>query len=178
VVADVSVRPARAGDLAAVADVQVRTWQAAYTALLPPHALDQLTTAQAEREWAQALSNPPTPRHHLLVAVEDDRVVGLIATGPAQDEDLDPRPVAEVLVVAVVPESTGRGHGSRLLAAAIDQLRTEGSETAVTWLFEADGAMQAFLESAGWALDGSARDLDMNGVLVHQLRMHTDLGQA
>ena len=40
----------------------------------------------------------------------------------------------------------------------------------------ADAVSQAFFESAGWAVDGAARDLDM-GARVGQCRMHTDLRQ-
>jgi hypothetical protein len=53
-------------------------------------------------------------------------------------------------------------------------MRDGGAAAATTWIFDADGGMEAFYESAGWALDGASRDLDM-GQLVHQVRLHTAL---
>ncbi len=174
--ADVSVRPARPADAAAIADVQVRTWRSAYDGILPRAALDALTLADARQRWETAVSEPPSPRHHVVVAMEADRVVGLAAFGPAEDPEPDPRTTAEIYTLLVDPVANRRGHGSRLLAAAVDGLRGGGFRTAVVWLFEADGGCHAFYESAGWALDGASRDLDM-GQLVHQLRLHTDLSE-
>ncbi len=34
-----------------------------------------------------------------------------------------------------------------------------------------------FLTSAGWAPDGAARALDVDDMLVPQLRLHADLGE-
>lgn len=173
--ADVFVRPATPADAAAVAEVQLRVWREAYGALLPAAALLALDAGQVEARWRDAVADPPSPRHHLLVAVDDGFCVGLAAFGPAEDEGLDPATAAELLVLGVLPERNGRGHGSRLLAAAVDTMRVDGFARAVTWLFEADGALTAFLEAAGWAFDGASRDLDIGGELVHQVRLHTAL---
>ena len=42
-------------------------------------------------------------------------------------------------------------------------------------VYEADPAMLSFLTSAGWELDGVSRALDMDDLLVPQVRLHTDL---
>lgn len=173
--ADVSVRPARAGDAAAVADLQVRTWQEAYADALPPAALAALHESDAEARWRDAITAPPSPRHHVLVAVDAGRLAGFVACGPAGDPDLDPDRDAEVVALVVATDHQRRGHGSRMLAAAVDVLRADGTSTAVVWLFDADAATQAFYESAGWGRDGAARELDM-GEPVRQVRLHTALG--
>lgn len=172
--ADVSVRRARPADAAAIAEVQVTAWREACAPLLPPGVLEQLDDARAERRWRDAAAAPPTGRHRLLVAVGDGRLVGFAAAGPGEDDDLDPATTAEILTLLVDPGSTGRGHGSRLLAATVEQLREAGFTTAVTWLFTADRAARAFFGSAGWAPDGATRTLDM-GEPVPQLRLHVDI---
>jgi GNAT superfamily N-acetyltransferase len=180
--ADVGVRPARRADAAAVADIQVRAWRQAYRDLLPPEALAEVT-APAAREmwrerWTDAVTSPPSPRHRLLVAVASDLVVGFAAHAPAEDDpDHDPAVTAELLTLLVEPMHARAGHGSRLLAATVDLLREDGFTTLITWVFERDEVVRAFLGSAGWAPDGSARDLDM-GEPVRQIRLHTDITAA
>ncbi len=83
--------------------------------------------------------------------------------------------VASVTDLLVEPRFGRRGHGSRLLAACTDLWREDGFHTALAWAFEADAAMRAFLTSAGWEPDGVTRALDMDDLLVPQLRLHTDL---
>ncbi|GAA3949638.1 hypothetical protein GCM10023085_35220 [Actinomadura viridis] len=180
--ADVGVRPARRADTAAVADIQVRAWRQAYRDLLPAGVLDELTGPDAREvwreRWTEAVTAPPGPRHRLLVAVSSDLVVGFAAHAPAEDEpDHDPAVTAELLALLVDPLHTGAGHGSRLLAATVDLLREDGFRTLITWAFERDEVLRGFLGSAGWAPDGTARDLDM-GEPVRQIRLHTDITAA
>lgn len=171
-----SVRPAGAADVAAMAEVQVQTWQTAYGRLLPPSALAAMDLATVEAGWRQAVERAAAERAQALVAVEDGRIVGLTGIGPATDDDLDPATAGEVGPLLVLPARQGAGHGSRLLAAATDLLRLAGLTRGVAWVFTGDTRTQAFLESAGWSADGATRRLDAGGAPVEELRFHTDLG--
>jgi GNAT superfamily N-acetyltransferase len=75
----------------------------------------------------------------------------------------------------VEPRWGRRGHGSRLLAATVDQWRDDGFRGAVAWAYEQDPAMRKFLDSAGWEPDGAGRALDVDDMLVPQLRFHVSL---
>jgi GNAT superfamily N-acetyltransferase len=165
--ADVSVRPATPADAGAVARVQLATWQAAYGGLLPPEALaldpDDLAAA-----WEQAVAAPPSPRHRLLVAVDGGEVAGLAASEPAEQG-------VELTALLVEPRWGRRGHGSRLLAASVDHWRTDGAAVAVTWVFEADDVVAAFLASAGWGPETVGRALESGTSVVRQRRWHTAL---
>jgi GNAT superfamily N-acetyltransferase len=83
--------------------------------------------------------------------------------------------VAAVTDLLVEPRWGRRGHGSRLLAACTDLWRSNGFTSAVAWAFADDEAMRAFLEGAGWAPDGTSRALDVDDLLVPQVRLHTGL---
>ncbi|HEV7934734.1 MAG TPA: GNAT family N-acetyltransferase [Actinomadura sp.] len=176
--ADVGVRPASREDAGAVARVQVRAWLAGYQEIVPTEALAEMTSPRAlrtwESRWADAVTAPPSPRHRVLVATETGTVRGFAAYGPAEDPDQDPATAAELVTLLVDPDHGRAGHGSRLLAAAVDLLREDGFTTLVTWVFEAHEAMRAFLVSAGWAPDGTRRIHDM-GVPVTMMRLHTDI---
>ncbi len=173
--ADVGVRPATDRDVDDIARVQLVTWRAAYAGLLPAHVLADLTQAGVATAWATAVTEPPTGRHRVLVAVEGPVVVGFAASEPSADDDLDPQLTGAVTTLLVEPRWGRRGHGSRLLAAATDLLRADGSMTAVTWLPAADRASRTFFSSAGWAPDGAGRTLEAGGRLLDEVRLHSSL---
>ncbi|MEO3743023.1 GNAT family N-acetyltransferase [Plantactinospora sp. B5E13] len=180
------VRPARPEDVAEIARIQLATWRVAYRRMLPKHVLDNLDEAWLARNWSAAVEAPPSERHRVLVAVEQAEqsyLVGFAASGPPDEQALAPNEPAEALgpnVVAVTdllvePRWGRRGHGSRLLAAAVDLWRSDGFDTAVAWTFDGDAATRKFLGGAGWEPDGAARALDVDDMLVPQLRLHVSL---
>jgi GNAT superfamily N-acetyltransferase len=177
--ADVSVRPAHAADAEAVARVQLVTWRTAYRDVLPAAVLDDWDEHAATESWRAAVVSPPTPAHGVLVALERDEVVGFAAYGPAElsaGEAPDPGgPTTEIATLLVEPRWGRRGHGSRLLSASVDLWREDGFDTAVAWAYERDAATRAFLTSAGWEPDGATRALDVDDMLVPQLRLHVSL---
>lgn len=174
--ADVSVRVAWADDAPAIAALQVRTWRQAYADLLPADALpDEAAVAEA---WRGSLARPADARQRALVALERNRVVGLAVTGPAGDPDCDPVADAELAELVVDPDEQRRGHGSRLLQAAVDTMRADRFVRAVLWSIASDDALRGFLAGAGWAPDSAHRELDLDGsgqVRIKQVRLHTEL---
>ncbi|WP_432957438.1 N-acetyltransferase family protein [Micromonospora haikouensis] len=177
------VRPARPEDAGEIARIQLATWRVAYRRILPRHVLDNLDEEYLARRWSAAVQEPPSGAHRVLVAVEQAEqsyLVGFAASGPADAESLAPNEPAEALgsgVVAVTdllvePRWGRRGHGSRLLAASVDLWRSDGFDRAVAWAFDADTATRKFLTGAGWEPDGAARALDVDDMLVNQLRLH------
>jgi len=173
--ADVSVRPARPEDAAELGRIQVLTWRTAYASILPAAVLESLAEDAAAAAWRDAIVAPPTPRHRVLVAQEQEWSVGFAAVGPADDlEPGDPEPetTASVGPILVEPRWGRRGHGSRLLAAVVDHARADGMTRAVAWIPEDDAASREFLISAGWAPDGLARALDTGAGELREIRLH------
>ena len=156
--------------------------------------------------WLEAITKPPTSRHRVHVAVTQPdslpgieprnlpgsaggvaraggvaaataELAGFAAAGPATDADLWPGTDAELYELHVLPELTGQGHGGRLLHAVADTLAEDGFRTAYTWALSGDDSRLEFLQSAGWAPDGSRSNLDM-GVKVRVVRLHTLLARG
>jgi GNAT superfamily N-acetyltransferase len=180
------VRPARAAEADEIARIQLSTWRTAYRRLLPRHILDGLPQPWLAQRWRAAIEAPPSPRHRVLVALEqggDTQLVGFTASGPADEAALAPQEqpqvlghdVAAVTELLVEPRWGRRGHGSRLLAASVDLWHGDGFTTAVAWAYERDEATRRFLTGAGWAPDGARRALDVDDLLVPQLRLHVSV---
>jgi GNAT superfamily N-acetyltransferase len=177
------VRTARASDAESLARVQVASWRRGFAGIVPDGLLAELTSDEAlsvwRDRWAEAITNPPTSRHHVLAAVEDGparEVVGFVSAGPATDADRWPGTDGELYELRVEPERISRGHGGRLLHAAADTLTQDGFHTMYAWAVEADTALRGFLESSGWAADGARGELDV-GVSVPVVRLHTTISE-
>ncbi|MCW2792048.1 MAG: GCN5-related N-acetyltransferase [Nocardioides sp.] len=173
--ANVSVRVAWADDAAAIAELQLRAWRDVYAGLVPAETLPSDVEAAAAA-WGALLAAPKDARNRVLVALERNRVVGFAITTPAADPDCDPVSDAELMEVTLDPGERGKGHGSRLLQAAVDTMRADRFTRAVTWTIATDDALRTFLTEAGWAPDTAHRELDLDGegtTLVKQVRLHT-----
>lgn len=160
--ADVSVRPALAADAPILGRLHVASWRQTYADVLGPEVVAGFDAEAFGSVWAEALSQHRggNDRHHLLVACAGADVVGFTAVQPAGDSDADATD-GELTALIVGPEFQRVGHGSRLVAAAVDHLRGDGLTTARIWVLDGDPAREAFLESAGFGLDGAWRELEI-----------------
>ncbi len=175
------MRIAWADDAPAVAAVQLRAWPQMYGDLVPADAFPSGPEAEAAvaEAWRATLGRPGDARQRVLVALERNLVVGYALTAPAADPDTDPVADAELSDLTVDPGARGRGHGSRLLQAAVDTVRADRFTRAVLWAVSTDDVLRSFLVAAGWAPDGAHRELDLTGdatTVVRQVRLHTALG--
>lgn len=179
--ADVSVRLAWAADAAAVARLQVSAWRELYADLLPAEVLEALPVESFASTWEKSITRPIEARQRVLVALERATVRGFAATAPATDGDANPARDAEITEFVVDPEQRNAGHGSRLLHAAVDTMRSDAFARATMWVATTSDALRTFLVGQGWAPDGAHRELDLHGdgsVTVRQVRLHTDLTSA
>jgi ribosomal protein S18 acetylase RimI-like enzyme len=178
------VRAARAADAPGLARVQVASWRESFAGLVPEAVITELTSddaiSQFTARWEQAISAPPTSRHRVHVAIAkpgEPEILGFAAAGPATDEDLWPGADGELYELHVLPSLAAESHDGRLLNAVADTFAEDGFSTGYTWALAGDKQRIGFLETAGWAPDGSQASLDM-GVKVPVVRLHTRLSPA
>ncbi|MDQ3717127.1 MAG: GNAT family N-acetyltransferase [Actinomycetota bacterium] len=178
--ADVNVRPARTQEAGEVARIQRVSWARAGTSVVPASVLDRLVGDGVVSRWAATIDTPPSPGHHVLVAREQETIVGMVAFGPAESEDAlieghDDGPTGEIATLLVEPRWGRRGHGSRLLAATVDIARTDGVAQLITWVPENDMSARTFFGSAGWQEAGLIRTLDADGTPLREVCLHTSI---
>ncbi|MBW3086491.1 Mycothiol acetyltransferase [Austwickia sp. TVS 96-490-7B] len=175
---DRGVRGALPADADDVGRLQAALWADAFAADLPEAVLAQCTPAAFSAAWRTSLSDPPSPGHVLWLAHEGSTVVGLSAVGPSDDPDL--HNAAEILVMGVDVDHRERGHGSRLLAASVEQARTLSAALLVAWVPFSQETVRAFLQGAGFAPDGARRTrvVDPQGRTLGEARMVAQLSST
>jgi GNAT superfamily N-acetyltransferase len=158
-----AVRRARREDAPAIAEVHVRTWQAAYRDVLPVDRLDAITVGQRIPLWERLLANPAQTT---FVAEAGDRIVAFVNVGPSREPDAE----GELYAIYALPEAWGTGTASELMSAALAALRTAGHANAVLWVLEDNPRARRFYEREGWAVDGTRKQEQFLGSDVAEVR--------
>jgi len=139
------VRRAALQDAVAIAEVQVRTWHAAYAGLLPQEHLDRRTIELRKAQWNERFSKGTW---EIFVACEPDgRVLGFSSGGPSTEpvEGYD----GEIETLYVLPEAQGQGLGEKLLRAAGKALRDKGFRAAWLRVLSDNAPARRFYEKLG-----------------------------
>jgi GNAT superfamily N-acetyltransferase len=161
----VTVRPATLPDAPAMGRVHVRAWQAAYRGHMPDDYLDGLRAEDRAAGWERALGRE-RERGAILVAEQAGQVTGFANLGPAQD----PAGAGELYAINVDPAHWGTGAGRALLQAAQAELARLGYAETVLWVLPANARARRFYEIAGWVADGTERTMEVQGVVVPEVR--------
>lgn len=171
-----SVRLALPAEAAALAALQRRAWQ--QQGDTGAAALAVIDLAQMTEQWEAAITRPPLARCRVLVAVDADGPTGFATTLPSPDSDAEEGRDGHVGEFQIDPPAVRRGHGSRLLNACVDTLRTDGFARATWWLDSTDDLRRTFLQAAGWGPDGAHRELgtEDGSTRLRQVRLHSDIG--
>jgi len=146
-----AVREAGPADVDAVAAVFLRCWRG-YGDVIPADVIAVFDEQRARDLWSRTL-DAPRPGTRGMVAVDGERVVGVIRMGRDPDEPT----VGHVFSLYVDPVSQGAGVGGVLLAEAEEWFAGEGLAEATLWVFESNARARAFYARHRWQPDGSAR---------------------
>lgn len=165
------IRPADPTDALAVAQVHVRSWQAAYKGLLPQTYLDQLRAEDRAARYDFANPDPRAPQ--TLVAVNNDAIIGFATTMPSRDHDR--ADFGELGALYVAPEHWRSGVGSALSAAAREALLKNGFREALLWVMAGNERAERFYRRDGWFADGLHRTDTVWNVSVNERRYRRQL---
>lgn len=167
-----TVRLAMPAEAVDIARIQRRAW--GEHPLLAEGA-SSIRSDEAVQSWHEAIAKPPLAHCRVLVAIgKSEQVAGFAVTGPSGDPDADVTD-AEIAEFVIDTAQRGRGHGSRLINAAVDTLRADGFEVARIWVPTANDALRAFLTGCGFAADGAHQEIAMaeGAPGLKLVRLHT-----
>jgi GNAT superfamily N-acetyltransferase len=171
----VVVRTATARDAAPIANLHVRSWQAAYDGMMPQDYLDGLDPAGRLPLWRRVLGEPDPARRDVLVAAGETGICGFSSFGPTRDGDEDPDRVAEVRAIYLAPSALGQGYGRRLMAASLEHLTRLGYQQVTLWVLDVNMRARRFYELAGFQPDGGLKTDDREGISLREVRYRRPL---
>ena len=157
------IRVATPADAETIARVHVATWRVAYAGLIDNAFLAGLSVPANAVRWAGLLADR---ERRVWITVDG---TGFLAAGAARDDDLPPR-TGEVYAAYVLPAAQRQGAGRELITAAEHWFAHDRRPGAALWVLSANVPAQRFYAACGWAPDGTEREMDIGGVLVHETR--------
>lgn len=161
------IQPAVPEDVPAIARAQVRSWQAAYERIMPADHLATLSVEKREALWRELLSRSAP---ELLVAKENDYIVGFIAFGRCRDQDAAAS-TAEIWSVYVIPSHWAQGVGTQLWKQARERMIELGYHGVSLWVLADNTRATQFYDRIGFDLDEeSAKDVVIGGKTLSEVR--------
>ena len=155
---DIVIKPMESdSEIRGKAYVHWKSWQDAYSGLIDQAYLDNLTI---EKCTEMAFRWPD----HLLVAKENDKVVGFVGYGICKDLP----EAGEVFAIYVLKEYYNKKIGYALMCAALEKL-SEYRRIAV-WVLEGNHRAIRFYERCGFRFDGTRKQIKI-GTANTEIRM-------
>jgi ribosomal protein S18 acetylase RimI-like enzyme len=164
----VTVRLAGAADADEIGRIQVETWRAAYTGLMPDEAVARFDVAARQQLWREGLARTPRPGSATFVVEDVGEVVGFASVGAARDVEMERE--AELYAIYLHPSRWDRGIGRALLQRAEESMRSAGFREAVLWVLAGNERGERFYRAAGWEHDGGSKLDQFQGAAVTELR--------
>ncbi len=160
------LRPATPADARAIADVNVRSWQAAYAGMLPAAFLQGLSGEGRVPFWKTVLGAGSVAT---FVAETEGRIGAFITSGACRD-DRAPASAGEISALYALPELWGRGAGRELMRLAAQHLQAAGFAEVSLWVLARNLRARAFYEAAGFTRrDEASRHQDIGGARIEEL---------
>jgi ribosomal protein S18 acetylase RimI-like enzyme len=143
---ELTIRPAVAGDAAAMAEVHVACWRETYAGMIPDRVLAMLDVEARRHMWKRAIRQAGSDTF-VCVRALDGTIAGFAECGPRRDvpEDYD----AEVLAIYLLQLVQGRGVGRTLMRVMAEAMLERGGRSmALRVACQSEGA-RAFYERLG-----------------------------
>ena len=145
------IRTALASDAAAIAEVQVASWQSSYKGIVPDPLIEQLTIQNRTQAWERIIpALAENGQGEVFVWTLNDRIVGFASMGPQRETELrDMGYVAEVTAIYIVDAAKRRGGGRALMAACAGAAVARGHRQMSVWVLTENWGGRGFYESIG-----------------------------
>src|SRR5258706_11499553 len=160
------VRIAEAEDVAEIARLHVSVWRTAYRGHVPDAYLDWLDASKRAAVWSKNLRDP---NRLLLVAADDQAIVGFCCLIPSRDPDAL-RSVGEISALYVDAGRWRQGHGTALVDVAVQSAATRGFSELTLWVLTANVGARAFYEARGFVADGHTKTDPHDGFALVETR--------
>ncbi|MER6449193.1 GNAT family N-acetyltransferase [Streptomyces venezuelae] len=151
-------------DVAAVSEIRVTGWKAAYAGIVPQSYLDRMTVEADTDQRLRYFARPDKATVDLVAVDSRGAVVGWACLGPSRTD------AGELYALYVRPSLTGSGIGRTLLDAVHAHALARGFGSLLLWVLTDHHRARRFYERAGYAADGGVQADDYDGVSLGEVR--------
>jgi ribosomal protein S18 acetylase RimI-like enzyme len=148
------ISTATTGDLHAIAEMHVLSWQTAYRGVVPDDMLNSRNIEDSVSGWRSTLQSYP---ENITVAKNRDGVlVGFCCAGAVVDAKRSGPFEFEIYGLHVTPQLHRQGIGTSLIANAFARMGALGFRRAVVWTLEGLVQSRRFYEKRGGVVVNTA----------------------
>ncbi len=172
-----TIRPAVVADAGGIAEVHVRSWQAAYAGQLPDELLAGLSVSGRRRGWERILGDPDRSDRTLVLDLGNGSIRGFANAGGSRDDGVGDD-VAELRAIYLHPNYWDQGLGRRLHDQVLVSMSDDGYRTVTLWVLDTNARARRFYERAGWSRDGATKIDHVGDVALNEVRYATSLDEG
>ena len=152
---------ASSDDRTAISRVYEESWKYAYRGIIPQKFLDALP----ESRWADKID---TPGWNMMVCIENGEYIGTSSFGKSRFENYPD--AGEVISIYLLPDYMGKGYGSKLMDAVINELRKQGFIEVFLWVLEENKRARQFYEKYGFESTNEYLEDNIGGKELREVR--------
>ncbi len=148
------IRKADSGQAGIFAEILCKSWQSAYSGIIPKDILAKFTDIETRRKSLEKWMSGGEAVY--LLAYCDDTPCGACCIGASRDSD-QPQS-GEIVAIYLLEEYWGCGIGRILMITAIKELKAMGFERVILWVLERNTRARLFYENCGFSPDGASKN--------------------
>lgn len=141
-------------DFNAVREIYEKSWKFAYRDIVP---MEWMESRPKDKWGGNILHNGRTE----IGAFDGDRIVGTASFGISRWENFSS--CGEIVTIYLLPEYIGRGVGSQLMNACIEELEFLGFTEILLWVLEDNHRARRFYEKHGFVCTDDYMDDELGG---------------
>jgi RimJ/RimL family protein N-acetyltransferase len=164
---DLVIRKATLADAADIANIHMRSWEAAYKGIVPDETIATKNESRLAM-WQKTLSG----EHNNYMALYGDTPVGLMGIHPSRDNDLSD--AGEVGSIYLHPDYFGKGYGREMIKYAFKTLQQQGFYIITLWVLEENARARRFYKKCGFTFDGTKKEIIIGKPLI-EIRYRKDI---
>jgi len=166
---DIVIRLATSNDALDMAEVHMRSWEAAYKNIIPTEFILEKNAGRPAL-WETILAKENNTQY---IIEKNGKTVGMLGAGISRDDDVDDD-TYELMGIYLLPEYFRQGIGTQAVEFAFTKARSLDMKVMIVWLLEENVNAKRFYEKHGFTVDGITREENF-GKILNSIRMRIDL---
>lgn len=148
-------------DAVAISHVYEESWKFAYKHIIPQSYLDSIPAGR----WAPHLRQEGM---RTLIMLEQGRVIGTSSYCESRFPDFSG--MGEIVSIYLLPEYMGKGYGTLLLRAAVEELKKLGYQEIFLWVLEENHRARTFYEKNGFVQSDRSLEDTIGGKKLREIQ--------